>query len=91
MNDNTEEAIKIQKQLIPIIKQVVKNETSNCVRHKIMTISSLPNNNKVGVTEAFGSEIKLPYVSTLTFSIGNNVIVEWFHSLNNAIVVRKVE
>lgn len=90
MYDDTNEALKIQSLLTPMIKQIIKNETSNCVKRKIMTITSLPSNNKVGVSEAYGNEIKLPYASTLTFSIGDNVIIEWFHSLNNAIVVGKV-
>lgn len=86
---SADEALRQQKAITDLVVKIIKSETKNCVRRSIMVVTSLPSGGKVGVTEGYSLEIKLPYISTLTFSLGDNVIVEWFHSLNNAIVIAK--
>lgn len=86
--DNNTEAIKIAKNLTPVINQVAKGVTDNCMRSKLYTVSSSPSNGKIGVKDAFDDvEMKIPYSSTLAKSnIGDAVWCVWMGSNQSTMV-----
>lgn len=89
----SDEAQKTMKALEPKIRKVVEDLTVSCVRCKKMTVTTeySPVSKLVGVTEAFGTEILLPTISTLSeaqLTVGTAVWVFMpFSSLSNAIVL----
>lgn len=86
--DNNTEAIKIAKNLTPVINQVAKGVTDNCMRSKLYTVSSAPSNGKIGVKDAFDDvEMKIPYSSTLAKSnVGDAVWCVWMGSNQSTMV-----
>lgn len=86
--DTNAEALKIAKNLTPIIEQVARRMTENCMRSKLYTVSSVPANGKIGVKDAFDEhEMKIPFSSALSkASVGDAVWCVWMGS-NQATMV----
>lgn len=86
--DNNAEALKIAKNLTPIIEQTVRRMTENCVRSKLYTVSTAPNGSVIGVKDAFDSnEMLIPYSTALTnASVGDAVWCVWMGSNQSTMV-----
>lgn len=75
-NDN--EAVKIVNALKPFIKKWYDEWGRSCIRCKKMTVTTAPDNGVIGVTDAFGSEIFIPFKSNLSSAnVGNVVWCKW--------------
>lgn len=86
--DHTTEAQRIWMALRPMIENEIKNRTKSCVRAKKMLVTEAPNGTTVGVTEAGGAQINVPYSSALNLSVGDSVWVYWYSgSASNMIVM----
>ena len=76
------EAIKIWKALLPSIRAEIKRQTKNCVRAKKMNVTSSPNvqTGTIGVQEAFSDqEFNIPYANTLyNVPEGTGIWTYWF-------------
>ena len=60
------------------ISALVQRETKNCVRSKKMTVTVAPDGTTVGVAEAFGDTIQIPYSSALAaVTVGAGVWCVW--------------
>lgn len=86
--DTNAEALRIAKNLTPIIEQVARRMTENCMRSKLYTVSSAPADGRIGVKDAFDDyEMKIPYSSALSeASVGDTVWCIWMGS-NQATMV----
>lgn len=79
----TEEALKIWNALKPMVDRQIEAKTRSCVRAKKMLVTSAPSGSVIGVSEPYGEEILIPYLSTLSgVSVGDAVWV-WYY-FNNA-------
>ena len=88
--DNSREAQAIARALEPAVKSWIRELTRDCVRRRKMTVTTAPNGTTVGVTESYGSEIQIPYVSTLAnVTVGTSVWVEWVYSAANMVAVSR--
>lgn len=87
MNNNAE-AVKIAKNLTPIIESVTKRMTDNCMRSKLYMVSSAPSDGKIGVKDAFDDyEMRIPYASSLSdASVGDAVWCIWMGSNQSTMV-----
>lgn len=76
------EAVKIWKALLPAVRAEIRRQTKNCVRAKKLNVTSPPNaqTGEMGVQEAFGeNEISIPYQRMLyNAQTGNSVWGYWF-------------
>lgn len=86
--DTNAEAVKIAKNLTPIIESITRRMTENCMRSKLYTVSSVPSDGKIGVKDAFDThEMRIPYSSALSeASVGDTVWCIWMGS-NQATMV----
>ena len=88
MADHSREAQAIAEALRPMVMSWINENTKNCVRRRKMTVTTAPNGSVIGVTEAYSSEIFIPYASSLAnVSVGTSVWVEWVYSAANMIAV----
>lgn len=77
--NNTADIIAVLEALKPHIKAIAAEQTASCVRSKKMDVTAAPNGSVIGVQEAFGSEIQIPYSSALSgAAVGSSVRVVWF-------------
>lgn len=80
---STDEALKIWNALKPMIYREIEAKTRSCVRAKKMTVTTAPDGSVIGVTESYGAELFVPYLSALSgASAGDSVWVWYFY--NNA-------
>jgi hypothetical protein len=86
--DTNAEALKIAKNLTPIIEQVTYRMTENCMRSKLYTVSSVPSCGKIGVKDAFDEvEMQVPYSSALSKArVGDAVWCVWMGSNQSTMV-----
>lgn len=86
--DTNAEALKIAKNLTPIIEQVTYRMTENCMRSKLYTVSSVPSGGKIGVKDAFDEvEMQVPYSSALSKArVGDAVWCVWMGSNQSTMV-----
>lgn len=87
MTDQSE-ASAIWSALEPKLRTMIKEMTDSCVRRKKMVVTKAPNGSTIGVQEAYGNTIFIPYLSTLSgVAVGQSVWVDYSYSLANAVAV----
>ena len=88
--NDSREALAIAEALKPMVMSWIKSATRDCVRRRKMTVTTAPSGGQIGVTEAYGEEILIPYVSTLAnVTVGTSVWVEWVYSASNMVAVSR--
>lgn len=83
MASNTSEALKIWDALKPMIDKEIEAKTRSCIRAKKMLVTTAPNGTVIGVSEPYGQEILIPYLSTLSDAQVNDAVWVWYY-FNNA-------
>lgn len=63
---------KFWKPLEQKISALVEQQTKNCIRAKKMTVTEAPNGAVIGVAEAYGPTIYIPYSSSLASAAVNS-------------------
>ena len=92
MADRQNEALAIWAALRPMIDREIDEKTRSCVRAKKMTVTVAASSGTIGVTEAYGQTIQLPYLSTLSPlpSVGSSVWVRYYMGdMSTAVIVSK--
>lgn len=81
-SDNNAEAVKIANALKPFVKKWFEEWGQSCLRSKKMTVSTAPDGNVVGVTDAFSDqEMFIKYMSDCAnASVGDTVWVSWMYN-----------
>lgn len=91
MRNDQAEALAIWRQIEPQIKALIKRETQDCIRQKVVTVVTAPNGATVGVMQPNDDThtiFNIPYVSTLSaVPVGETVMVQYFYGMSNAIAV----
>lgn len=91
MRNDQAEALAIWRQIEPQIKALIKRETQDCIRQKVVTVVTSPNGTTVGVMQPNDDThtiFNIPYVSTLaSVPIGTRVRIDWSYGMSNAIAV----
>lgn len=85
-----EEALKIWKELKPMIQNLIKEETKSCVRRRKMTVTTAYNaqTGLIGVTEAYGQEIMVPASAAVqSLTVGQSVWVESMYGASNSVAM----
>lgn len=88
--DSSNEALKIYAALRPMLLSEIKKQTQNCVRSTKMSVTTTAASGVMGVTEPYGKELFLPYVTSLASAvIGDTVWVQWYAGdMSTAFVAR---
>ena len=89
MSDLNQEALSIWNALKPVIDKEIAAKTQGMVQRRKAKVTTAPSlvTNTIGVTEAFGSEMFLPFVTNLASAVvGDLVWVEWMYGPSNAFV-----
>lgn len=89
MSDLNKEALDVWGALKPMIDQEISSRTQGMVQRRKAKVTTAPSlaTNTIGVTEAFGQEIFLPFVSNMvSANVGDFVWIEWMYGATNAFV-----
>lgn len=89
MSDLNKEALDVWGGLKPMIDQEISSRTQGMVQRRKAKVTTAPSlaTNTIGVTEAFGQEIFLPFVSNMiSAKVGDFVWIEWMYGATNAFV-----
>ena len=87
MADLNREAMNFWKAIKPMIDEEIKRQTLGMVQRRKAMVTTAPDNSVIGVTEPFGPEIFLPYVSHLsTAEVGDVVWIEFMYGATNSFV-----
>lgn len=89
MSDLNKEALDVWGALKPMIDQEISSRTQGMVQRRKAKVTTTPSltTNTIGVTEAFGQEIFLPFVSNMVSAkVGDFVWIEWMYGATNAFV-----
>lgn len=89
MSDLNKEALDVWGALKPMIDQEISSRTQGMVQRRKAKVTTAPSltTNTIGVTEAFGQEIFLPFVSNMVSAkVGDFVWIEWMYGATNAFV-----
>ena len=89
MSDLNKEALDIWGGLKPMIDQEISSRTQGMVQRRKAKVTTAPSlaTNTIGVTEAFGDEMFLPFVSNMiSAKVGDFVWIEWMYGATNAFV-----
>lgn len=89
MPDLNNEALEIWGALKPMIDQEIASKTQGMVQRRKAKVTTAPSlvTNTIGVTEAFGTEMFLPFVSNMiSAKVGDFVWIEWMYGATNAFV-----
>lgn len=89
MSDLNKEALDVWGALKPMIDQEISSRTQGMVQRRKAKVTTAPSlaTNTIGVTEAFGQEIFLPFVSNMiSAKVGDFVWIEWMYGATNAFV-----
>ena len=89
MSDLNKEALDVWGGLKPMIDQEISSRTQGMVQRRKAKVTTAPSlaTNTIGVTEAFGPEIFLPFVSNMiSAKVGDFVWIEWMYGATNAFV-----
>lgn len=79
------DALKFWDSISGKVKDLIKDQTSNCVKRRRYDVTTAPDGNVIGVTPPFGKEIFIPYSRELEQAqVGDTVLVEWWNSLSTA-------
>lgn len=85
-----DEAMKIWKSLLPMMKSLIKEECRGFVNRRKMQVTTAYSSSTgtIGVTESFGQEIFIPASSAAqSVPVGNSVWVESWYGKNNMIAM----
>ena len=79
--DNNTEAVKIANALKPFAKKWFDEWGQSCVRSKKMTVSTAPDGDVIGVTDAFSdTEVFIKYMSSCSNAkVGDTVWCKWMY------------
>lgn len=89
MSDLNKEALEVWGALKPMIDQEISSRTQGMVQRRKAKVTTAPSlaTNTIGVTEAFGDEMFLPFVSNMiSAKVGDFVWIEWMYGATNAFV-----
>lgn len=89
MSDLNKEALDVWGGLKPMIDQEISSRTQGMVQRRKAKVTTAPSlaTNTIGVTEAFGDEMFLPFVSNMiSAKVGDFVWIEWMYGATNAFV-----
>lgn len=87
MPDLNREALVIWDALKPMIDQEISSKTQGVVQRRKAKVTTAPSmvTNTIGVTEAFGDEIFIPFVSNLASAVvGDFVWIEFMYGASNS-------
>lgn len=91
MRNDQAEAVAIWREFRPQILELIKQETQDCIRQKVVTVVTAPNGTTVGVMKPNDDShtiFNIPYVSTLSnVSVGTRVRIQYSYGMSNAIAV----
>lgn len=89
MADLNREALEVWNSLKPMIDKEITDKTQGMVQRRKAKVTTAPSlvTNTIGVTEAFGQEIFLPFVTNIASAkVGDLVWIEWMYGASNAFV-----
>lgn len=89
MSDLNKEALDVWGALKPMIDQEISSKTQGMVQRRKAKVTTAPSlvTNTIGVTEAFGQELFLPFVTNIASAkVGDLVWIEWMYGASNAFV-----
>ena len=89
MADLNREALEVWNSLKPMIDKEITDKTQGAVQRRKAKVTTAPSlvTNTIGVTEAFGQEIFLPFVTNIASAVvGDLVWIEWMYGASNAFV-----
>lgn len=89
MADLNKEALDIWGSIKPMIDEEIASRTQGMVQRRKAKVTTAPSlvTNTIGVTEAFGQEIFLPFVTNIASAkVGDFVWIEWMYGASNAFV-----
>ena len=87
MADLNKESLEIWNALKPAIDQEIDSRTQGMVQRRKMKVTTAPSllTNVIGVTEPFGAEMLIPFVTNLiSATVGDYVWVEFMYGATNA-------
>lgn len=90
--NGTEDLLALKKAFRLVAEEIIEEKIRPYMKTKKMTVTTEynPETKKVGVTEAFGTEIVIPTISTLSeaeLTVGVSVwVIMPYSSMSNAIV-----
>ena len=91
MRNEQSEAVAIWREFMPQVLELIKQETQNCIRQKVVTVVTAPNGSTMGVMQPNDDNhtiFNIPYVSTLSnVPVGTRVRINWAYGMSNAIAV----
>lgn len=81
------EALDIWNALKPMIDKEIENKTRSMVQRRKVKVTTAPDGSVVGVTEAFGPEVFVPYVSSMSnVQVGDVVWMEFMYGASNSFI-----
>lgn len=87
MPNLNKDALDIWNALRPMIDKEIERRTIGMVQRRKAKVTTAPANSLIGVTEAFGNEIFVPYVSSMeNAQVGDVVWVEFMYGATNSFV-----
>ena len=87
MPNLNKDALDIWNALRPMIDKEIERRTVGMVQRRKAKVTTAPANSLIGVTEAFGPEIFVPYVSSMeNAQVGDVVWVEFMYGATNSFV-----
>lgn len=87
MPNLNKDALDIWNALRPMIDKEIERRTVGMVQRRKAKVTTAPANSLIGVTEAFGPEIFVPYVSSMANAqVGDVVWVEFMYGATNSFV-----
>lgn len=88
MPNLNKDALDIWNALRPMIDKEIERRTMGMVQRRKAKVTTAPANSLIGVTEAFGTEIFVPYVSSMANAqVGDVVWVEFMYGATNSVVI----
>ena len=87
MSNLNKQALDIWNAIKPMIDKEIENKTRSMVQRRKAKVTTAPNGSVIGVTEAFGPEISIPYISSMSSAqVGDVVWVEFMYGATNSFV-----
>lgn len=89
MSDFNKEALEIWNSIKPIIDNEIENKTAGTVQRRRAKVTTAPSliEKVIGVTEPFGNEIFIPFLSNMSSAqVGDYVWVEFMYGATNSFV-----
>ena len=87
MHDLNKDALGVWNALKPMIDDEIKERTRGAVQRRKAKVTTAPSltTNTIGVTEAFGPEMFIPFVSNLaSATVGDYVWIEYMYDASNS-------